>query len=114
MYSKETQTALKTNIVYFIRWTFISVLMGVLCGLVGSAFGHGVAKSQQFFRDHGFMLYLMPVSGMLIVLTHKLLHQVDNKGTNMILESISGSEKIHIAALPTIFISTWKYRKLSG
>lgn len=106
MYSKETQTALKNNIVYFVRWTLISVLMGVLCGLVGSAFGHGVAKSQQFFREHGFMLYLMPVSGVLVVLTHKLLRQVGNKGTNLILDSISGSEKIRFTTLPTIFIST--------
>ena len=101
-----TQAALKKNIVYFVRWTCISAIMGVLCGLVGSAFGHGVAYSQQFFRNHDFMLYLMPISGVLIIGVHKLLHQVGNKGTNVIIDSISGSEKIRITTLPTIFIST--------
>lgn len=101
-----TQTALGKNIHFFIRWTVISIVMGVLCGLVGSAFGHGVAFAQKFFGEHDFMLYLMPVSGILIVIVHKLLRQVGNKGTNVILESIHSSEKIRFTMLPTIFIST--------
>lgn len=106
MNKSETQAALGRNLLHFIRWTLISLIMGVLCGLVGTVFGHGVAYSQTFFREHGFMLYLMPVSGILIVAVHKILHQVGNKGTNLILESISSTEKIHFATLPCIFIST--------
>ena len=106
MYKAFTQTALGNNIHFFVRWTFISLIMGVLCGLVGSAFGHGVAFAQSFFKTHEFMLYLMPVSGILIVIVHKLLRTVGNKGTNVVLESISGTERVKITLLPTIFIST--------
>lgn len=106
MYRSETQTALGRNILHFIRWTCISLIMGTACGLIGTAFGYGVTYSQAFFREHSFMLYLMPVSGILIVIVHKALHQVGNKGTNLILESISSTEKIHLATLPCIFIST--------
>lgn len=101
-----TQTALGKNIRFFVRWTLISLVMGVLCGLVGSAFGHGVAFAQSFFKTHGFMLYLMPVSGILIIIVHKIFRTVGNKGTNMVLESISGTERVRITLLPTIFIST--------
>ncbi|MBQ7796937.1 MAG: chloride channel protein [Lachnospiraceae bacterium] len=101
-----TETALVNNIKFFIRWALISGIMGVLCGLVGSAFGHGVHIASDFFGAHDFMLYLMPVSGILIVIVHKLLRQVGNKGTNVILESIHSSERIKITMLPTIFIST--------
>lgn len=106
MSDKLTQTALVKNISYFIRWTLISSVMGLLCGLIGSAFGHGVAYTQKFFQTHGFMLYLMPVSGILIIIVHKVLRQVGNKGTNVIIDSISGSEKIRITTLPTVFLST--------
>lgn len=106
IYRGETKEAFFRNIRYFIRWTLISLVMGILCGLVGTAFGHGVAFSQKFFRDHSFMLYLMPVSGILIVVVHKLLNQIGNKGTNLILESISSTEKIRFSTLPCIFIST--------
>lgn len=106
MYRSETKEALCRNIQYFIRWTLFSLAMGILCGLVGTAFGHGVAYSQKFFREHGFMLYLMPVFGILIVIIHKIFHQVGNKGTNLILESISSTETIRFSTLPCIFIST--------
>lgn len=106
MEKRSTKEALTDNVIYFLKWVMVSAVMGTICGLVGTAFGYGVAYSQQFFRTHSFMLYLMPVSGILIVLIHKLLHQVGNKGTNLILESISGAEKIRLTTLPVIFIST--------
>ena len=100
------RTALHKNIHFFFRWTIIAGIMGILCGLVGSAFGHGVHFAQVFFSEHDFMLYLMPVSGILIVIVHKVFKQVGNKGTNLILESIHGHEKVDFTLLPTIFIST--------
>ncbi len=106
MSKQATQTALIHNITYFIRWTIISLVMGVFCGLVGSAFGHGVAFAQKIFQTYDFMLYLMPVSGILIVIVHKILKQVGNKGTNAIIDSVHTSTKIQLTMLPTIFIST--------
>ncbi len=94
MNTREDLPGIVRNGVYFVRWTLISLLMGTVCGLVGTAFGFGVAYSQQFFRENPFMLFLMPVSGILIVLVHKALDQVGNKGTNLILESISSTEQI--------------------
>ena len=106
MNTREDLPGIVRNGVYFVRWTLISLLMGTVCGLVGTAFGFGVAYSQQFFRENPFMLFLMPVSGILIVLVHKALDQVGNKGTNLILESISSTEQIRFSTLPCIFIST--------
>lgn len=106
MYESLINSALCRNLKHFIRWTVISLLMGSVCGLVGTAFGFGVAWAQGFFRAHEIMLYLMPVSGLLIAAVHQILHQVGNKGTNLILESISSTEKIKFTTLPCIFIST--------
>ena len=104
MYRSETQTAL--HILYFIRWTAISIVMGTVCGLIGTAFGYGVIYAQRLFKTHSFMLYLMPVAGVLIVLLHQMFHELGNRGTNLILESISSDERIPMATLPCIFIST--------
>ena len=106
MYRSETQTALNKNILYFIRWTAISIVMGTVCGLIGTAFGYGVIYAQRLFKTHSFMLYLMPVVGVLIVLLHQMFHELGNRGTNLILESISSDERIPMATLPCIFIST--------
>lgn len=106
MLKSDMTAGLVRNIRYFVRWTLISMVMGISCGLVGTAFGYGVSYSQQFFREHSWMLYLMPAAGILIVIVHKVLHQVGNKGTNLMLESISSSEKIRFSTLPCIYIST--------
>lgn len=106
MYRSETKTALNKNILYFIRWTAISIVMGTVCGLIGTAFGYGVIYAQRLFKTHSFLLYLMPVAGVLIVLLHQMFHELGNRGTNLILESISSDERIPMATLPCIFIST--------
>ena len=106
MYRSETKTALHKNILYFIRWTAISIVMGTVCGLIGTAFGYGVIYAQRLFKTHSFMLYLMPVAGVLIVLLHQMFHELGNRGTNLILESISSDERIPMATLPCLFIST--------
>lgn len=106
MYRSETKTALNKNILYFIRWTAISIVMGTVCGLIGTAFGYGVIYAQRLFKTHSFLLYLMPVAGVLIVLLHQMFHEIGNRGTNLILESISSDERIPMATLPCIFIST--------
>lgn len=106
MYRSETQTALSKNILYFLRWTAIAIVMGTVCGLIGTVFGYGVIYAQRLFKTYSFMLYLMPVAGVLIVLLHQMFHEIGNRGTNLILESISSNEKIHMTTLPCIFVST--------
>ncbi len=102
----EAKEKILDNLIFFVRWTVLSVAMGLICGLVGTAFGYGVSWAQMLFREHGMMLYLMPVAGILIVLVHKLFKQVGNKGTNLVLESVLAGEPIRFSMLPCIFIST--------
>ena len=92
MYRSETHTALSKNILYFLRWTAISIVMGTVCGLIGTVFGYGVIYAQRLFKTYSFMLYLMPVAGVLIVLLHQMFHEIGNRGTNLILESISSND----------------------
>ena len=41
MNTREDLPGIVRNGVYFVRWTLISLLMGTVCGLVGTAFGFG-------------------------------------------------------------------------
>ena len=44
--SEDARTApLALNIHYFIKWTLISVVIGLTVGAIGTVFGHGVALS---------------------------------------------------------------------
>lgn len=106
MYRSEVHTAFRLNLLYFIRWSVISVCMGIICGLIGTVFGYSVTFAKNFFNTHDYMLYLMPAAGILIAAIHQMFNQIGNRGTNIILESVSSDEKIRFSTLPCIFIST--------
>ncbi len=94
------------GLLYFIKWTVISCIIGVAGGMVGSVFGHGVRLATKAFQSYGWLLLLLPVSGCMIVWLYRRFHEEGNRGTNMVLSSISSNEKITPATAPLIFIST--------
>ena len=99
-------TPLMQNIQYFLKWTLISVIIGLLVGFIGSVFGHGVTKATALWNAHHWTLFLMPVAGLIIVFCYRLAHEEKNRGTDMVLESISAKEEISVATGPLIFLST--------
>lgn len=97
---------LTDNIRYFLKWTFISVLIGTLVGVIGAVFGHAVAMATALWTNHHWTIFLMPVAGVIIVFCYRFAHEENNRGTNMVLESISAQEEISVATGPLIFLAT--------
>ena len=77
------------NIIYLLRWGFISVLIGIVTGLAGTAFGHAVAWATGTFSAHPWLLFLLPAAGLLILWIYHVFGEDNNRGTNMVLESIA-------------------------
>lgn len=102
----EKQTPLASNILYFIKWTLISCMMGSVGGVVGAAFSHSVAWAGAFRQTHPWTLYLMPFVGLLIVGLYQLAKEGDNKGTNDVLTAVSSTTDLSPATAPLIFTGT--------
>lgn len=102
----EIKNAVENNLKYFLKWTFLSILIGCAGGLIGGVFGLAIKKAAGFFGSCHWLLYLLPVSGCLIVWLYRTFHEEGNRGTNMVLDSISSDESITPATGPLIFIST--------
>lgn len=91
---------------YFIKWGIISSVIGVLGGAAGSVFGHGIRLAVEQFQKYDWLLFLLPVSGVVIVLLYGLFHQEKNRGTNMVLEAVSSDETLALSTGPLIFAGT--------
>ena len=102
--NKETE-AIKKTLLCFIKWILIALLTGAAGGLVGSAFHLSVSFVTKLREAYGWLLYLLPAAGLLIVLIYRFF-RTENKSTNTIIESIQSGERVPIALMPTIFIST--------
>lgn len=105
--SEDARTApLALNIHYFIKWTLISVVIGLTVGAVGTVFGHGVAWATRVWNRYHWTVFLMPAAGLLIVWLYRACQEEKNRGTDMVIEAVSANEEVTFATAPLIFIST--------
>lgn len=106
MSTREEKKPLLDNIYYFLKWTLISGLIGLVVGLAGGIFGTGVVFATKVWNGHSWTVFLMPLAGVLIVFLYRFAHEEKNRGTDMVLESISSQQSITAATGPLIFVST--------
>lgn len=95
----------KIYVKYIIRWILLAILIGVPCGVLGALFYNGVAFVTSARQTHPYLLFLMPVAGLLIVLIYKAL-KIEGVGTDAIVRSAQEGTFLRLRVVPAIFIST--------
>lgn len=88
------------------KWGICSVITGLVCGVVGTLFHKCVSFATSYRTGHPFLIYLLPVAGLLIVFLYHITSMQDDGGTNRIISSIRTSKPIPFRMAPLIFIST--------
>lgn len=89
----------------FYRWVLLSVVTGLVCGIIGSAFHLTVDKATEIRLDNPWLIFLLPAGGVLIAFIYRVSH-MEGEGTNGIIDSIHDGGRVHIRLVPVIFIST--------
>ncbi len=87
------------------KWLFVSVIIGLLCGALGSAFHIGVEKATELRLEYPWFLWLLPVAGILIVLIYRLF-SVEGHCTDTIISEVQSGKGLKPALIPAIFCST--------
>ena len=90
----------------FIKWTFLSLLVGVLCGLTGTFFHISVDWVAEKFSAHPLLLYFLPIGGVLIAFLYRIFKSEGKMDTNRVIDSIRKDAKIPFVMVPLIFVST--------
>lgn len=103
-----------TLLLTFCKWLALSAAAGLIIGGVGVLFHYTLEKSAELFQSHGWLLWLLPIGGVLIVLIYKLFHMETDKGTNLVLMAVRGTERISLLTAPLIFLSTALTHLLGG
>ncbi|MBE6782852.1 MAG: chloride channel protein [Ruminococcaceae bacterium] len=94
------------NPVAFLKWVLISVAVGFIVGAVGVAFHFAVDFATEIRTEHPWIIYFLPVGGLVIVLIYKLCKKENNKGTNDIILAVRENKTLSILIAPLIFISS--------
>ncbi len=94
------------NLRYFIRWSLVSVFIGLSVGFIGAVFRKGVDLMTKNWNTHPEVMFLAPAAGLLIVAWTKLLREEKNGGTNLVMEAITEGKHITERTAPMIFVCT--------
>lgn len=89
----------------FYRWLLVATTVGAISGLVGSAFHLTVDLFTGIRTANSWLIYLMPVGGLVIAAIYRLT-KMEGEGTNNIIESIYKGEKVPTLLIPVIFVAT--------
>jgi len=89
----------------FIQDLLVALLTGAICGVVGSLFHLAVDWATEIRMEHNWLLYLLPVAGLVIAALYHLT-KTNGIGTNNILNSIRKGDHIPLWLVPVIFAST--------
>ena len=90
------------NISYFIKWVEGAIVIGIVSGCIGTAFGKCVLWVSAFFQSHPWMVFLLPLTGLLVLGVYHVLGESNNRGTNMVIESIYSNTEISFATAPAV------------
>ena len=89
-----------------IRWCILSVLMGIIGGLLGAGFHHVLHFVTHIRSEHMWLIFLLPLGGLLTVLIYRHPQMKVNKGTNEIIEATLDGHSVSAMVAPSIFCAT--------
>lgn len=88
------------------QWLVLSGLAGAACGLAGAAFTWCVAQATALRGAHPWLLFCMPIAGLIIVWSYRTAGMENDSGTNQIIASVRGGERPPARLAPLIFLGS--------
>ncbi len=103
---KELSTAVGRYLLAVFKWLLAAGALGALCGLVGAGFHKTVDYVTEVRTEHTFLLWMLPLAGVLTLLLYRICRVSFSAGTNLIIDSVTTNEHVPILLAPLIFIGT--------
>jgi len=106
--------AARRSALAFLKWALLAALVGAVCGIVGVGFQKCVGLATRWRGELPWLLYLLPVGGLVIAAMYQWLKQPIGLGTDDLFSAIEDNKRVPIAMAPLIFISTFITHLLGG
>lgn len=89
----------------FLKWFALAAVTGAVGGAVGALFHLSVEYVTGVRKAHSWIVFLLPVGGLVIAGLYKLSGKKDI-GTNEILDAVRSPQGVPVLLAPLIFVST--------
>lgn len=94
------------NLFTLAKWISMGVITGSIVGCICTLFYHALHLANAFRAAHDWMMFFLPLAGLIIVFLYKITNNTKDRGTNMVIASIHSSTGVSHKMAPLIFIST--------
>ena len=92
--------------IVFLKWALYACAIGVIVGVVGVAFHHGIDWTTELRIHTPRIVWLLPAGGVSIVLIYRICKLEQDRGTNLVLVAVREAEPMKLRTAPLIFLST--------
>ncbi len=94
------------KLLQFLRWVVLSGIIGIVVGLVGTAFSYGLRVATKLHQSNPLLILGLPVAGLVIVFLYHIVNRDNDRGTNSVLSAVRSEENLSYTMAPLIFVST--------
>lgn len=90
-----------------LKWIFLSIIIGIGVGLISAAFSYVLELATEFRMARKYLVFGLPIGGLVIVALYNICGQEKNAGTNMVMQLVRNDEdKIPGRIAPLILVSS--------
>lgn len=89
-----------------VKWVIFALITGVVVGGISTMFHFAITIATMVRERNTWILYLLPIGGLIIVCCYRLVKDDKELSTNSVLSAIHSNEKLPLKMAPLIFIST--------
>ena len=90
----------------FLKWLVLGSLIGAIGGLLGAGFHHALHFVTHLRGEHTWLIFLLPLGGLLSVGIYRVFGLRNNRGTNEIIDSILDNRPVSPMVAPVIFLAS--------
>ena len=90
----------------FLKWLILGILIGAVGGLLGAGFHHALHFVTHLRGENPWLIFLLPLGGLLSVGIYRVFGLRNNRGTNEIIDSILDNRTVSPMVAPVIFLAS--------
>ena len=90
----------------FLKWLILSLIVGITGGLLGAGFHHALHFVTHMRAENNWLIFLLPLGGLLTVAIYRLLGIRRNRGTNEIIDAILQKQPVSPMVAPAVFLAS--------
>ena len=102
---RESWLRVRTSTLLLAKWPVPAGVVGVLCGGIGAAFYHAITGVTDLRIRHPWLLFTLPLVGLVIVAVYKMT-RTEGQGTDNVIDAVQDGKPLQVLLLPAVFIGT--------